>query len=858
VTVRPKAMSAVTPPPLRSPHALCSSVAAGDFGATWRATLRTREVALLQRAAAVPAPAVSPGVLAFLTDRLRDDTELCEVLGAAGVQVPTAPQTIARETAVRSLYVDRGAFVLSFTYDAVLSRALRGCPERHYDQRRRAWLLPATREIAHRLRALLKGRGFHVTPDAAQLGARLLRGGVHAPWPRLEVIDASDDRIALWVAPLLRAADWPLIAELTAVGARYDARARRPGTWIVERDGAESDTRLRALLDAEGVQHAVAAPQGALEVPDTAEIRVLEHGERLGAWCLDLKRTRFDLAMPRDPRAGDTVRGFGASWKSATKTWAVPAHPEKALALHAFLVEHDVPVTPRALARLQSLLVEGTQLAQQRVDAQRLGERQAAELDTSSMELMAFQWDAVRQMLRWRRALLADEQGLGKTVELLATLEAADAYPAVVVCPASLKANWLNEIAMWVGHRSAVLLPGKKAQPKLLAGKDIVVLNYELLGGWVGALRAIAPRALVVDESHFVKDEGAQRTNLCDSLAREIPPDGLVLLASGTPALGENRNLISQLEMLGALEYFGGAQRFRVHHCGMDPRDRKRDDSGATNLPEMHAILRRRVMVRRLKRDVLKDLPDKLPPQTVVLELSNRRDYEQLESLLVQQARGDLHDDVRAIIASEESEQTAAKLIADVLAAGSSGSPAQTATAMRAAASLGKIRDVVAWCKQFALDGRKLVLFAHHRDTQRKLVTALPGCAQILGGQRDVEDQKARFQGPDCSFIVCSILAASAGHTLTAAADVGFIDLPHMPGTLQQCIDRCHRIGQRNVVTPWFFLGARTIDIRMAAVLDKRTKVLAAGIDGDVALADDKQILRAVIEDLVGGHARAA
>jgi hypothetical protein len=636
-------------------------------------------------------------------------------------------------------------------------------------------------------------------------------------------------------------------------------RAPRPGTWIVERDGAEGDTRLRALLEAEGVHDTVAAPQGALEVPDTGEIRVLEHGERLGAWCLDLKRTRFDLTMPRDPHAGDTVRGFGASWKSAAKTWAVPAHPEKALGLHAFLVEHDVPVTPRALARLQSLLVEGTQIAQLRVDAQRLGERQAAQLDTTSLDLMPFQWDAVRQMLRWRRALLADEQGLGKTVELLATVEAADAYPAVVVCPASLKANWLNEIAMWVGHRHAVLLPGKQPQPKLLVGKDIIVLNYELLGGWVEALRAIGPRALVVDESHFVKDEGAQRTKLCDSLARDIPQDGLVLLASGTPALGANRNLIPQLEMLDALQYFGGAQRFRVHHCGMDPRDKKRDDSGATNLAEMHATLRRRVMVRRLKSHVLKDLPDKLPPQTVVLELSNRRNYEQLESLLVQQARGDLHGEVRSIIASEASEETAARLIAEALAAGTSGSPAQTATAMRAAASLGKIRDVVAWCQQFSLDGRKLVLFAHHRDTQRKLVAALPGCAQILARQRDVEQQKARFQtDPDCRVIVCSIQAASAGHTLTAGADVGFIDLPHMPGTLQQCIDRCHRIGQRNVVTPWFFLGAHTIDIRMAAVLDKRTKVLAAGIDGDVALADDKQILRAVIDDLVVGLARAA
>ncbi len=243
-------------PPLRSPHALCSSVAAGDFGTAWRATLRTREVALLERAAGVPARAVSPGVLAFLTDRLRGDAELCRSRrgGCAG---PDGPADDRAGDGCAQLVVHRGAFVLSFTYDAVLSSALRGWPERHYDQHRRAWLLPASRDVAHRLRALLKGRGFHVTPDAAKLGARLLRGGAHAPWPRLEVLDADDERLALWVAPLLRPADWPLVAEqLTAVGARYDARAPRPGTWIVERGAAEGDTpAARAARGRRGPRH---------------------------------------------------------------------------------------------------------------------------------------------------------------------------------------------------------------------------------------------------------------------------------------------------------------------------------------------------------------------------------------------------------------------------------------------------------------------------------------------------------------------------------------------------------------------------------------------------------------------------
>ncbi len=75
-------MATVSPPPLRSPHALCASVAAGAFGVAWRANLCMRELALLERVAGVPARAVSPGVLALLTDRLRDDADLSQVLGA--------------------------------------------------------------------------------------------------------------------------------------------------------------------------------------------------------------------------------------------------------------------------------------------------------------------------------------------------------------------------------------------------------------------------------------------------------------------------------------------------------------------------------------------------------------------------------------------------------------------------------------------------------------------------------------------------------------------------------------------------------------------------------------------------------
>ena len=84
-------------------------------------------------------------------------------------------------------------------------------------------------------------------------------------------------------------------------------------------------------------------------------------------------------------------------------------------------------------------------------------------------ELAPFQWAGVRYLLEARRAFLADEPGLGKTVQALATLEADDAFPAVVVCPASLRLLWEREAARWLPHRTTTLLTG--ARPRAARGR---------------------------------------------------------------------------------------------------------------------------------------------------------------------------------------------------------------------------------------------------------------------------------------------------------------------------------------------------------------------------------------------------
>src|SRR5262249_16900649 len=154
-------------------------------------------------------------------------------------------------------------------------------------------------------------------------------------------------------------------------------------------------------------------------------------------------------------------------------------------------------------------------------------------------------------LLERRRAFLADEQGLGKTIEALATLQADGAFPAVVVCPANLKLNWERETRTWLPGRTVQRISGlgTAARPvsedPTAAGAragaaplaDVTILNYDILGARLPELLAGGPRAVVLDEAHLCKNPGAKRTQAAQQLAAAVPGDGLVLALSGTPVV---------------------------------------------------------------------------------------------------------------------------------------------------------------------------------------------------------------------------------------------------------------------------------------------------------------------------------
>ncbi len=450
--------------------------------------------------------------------------------------------------------------------------------------------------------------------------------------------------------------------------------------------------------------------------------------------------------------------------------------------------------------------------------------------------LRPFQGAAVDYALRARRTFLSDEPGLGKTIQALATLEAADAYPALVVAPASLRLNWLREAERWLPHRTRAGLSGGDA-----ITTNISVASYEIAHTLVEGTTATPPRALILDESHFCKNPTARRTQAVTAIAAALPEDAIVLLLSGTPVLNRPEELAAQLKILGRLDAIGGARRFaRVYARGQE-------------LNTLNRRLRRTCFVRRRKADVLRYLPAK---QRVIVPvaIANGGEYRAAQSDVARwvraQAEADeafmreiagLDDDARAAAIRErgrDAEQRARRAQALV-----------RITQLALIAARGKLDGAREWIGNFVETGEKLVVFTRHREIGDALLEAFPGAA-CATGRLDADGRAAeveRFQSDDaCRLIICSLDAAGVGLTMTAASNVAFVELGWTPAAHDQAEDRVHRIGQEEAVTAWYLLAADTIDERIAAVIDRKRALVRAATDG--APAGQEAVLDELLE----------
>jgi hypothetical protein len=689
--------------------------------------------------------------------------------------------------------------VLAFPYDAHVVAVVRTIPHRRFDWDRREWWAPAD-----------DWSGVHVAE-------------VLARFPEL----TTSAEVDAWLAGI----------ERTWVGrvstARHDGRGwfglhRRAGTLPepLAARAREHDGALLVPLDARSAEAIAQLGSARLDGPARRCVAALRRGDDPPPVSLRLardvegERLRLDVLWDHDAgTAFDRLPG------ADDVAHALPLDPWVVEPLDAFLALHRVHVEPGARPALERLRAEHAEATA----AVRRSRATSAEplpevASTLGGDLAPYQWAGVRYALDARRCFLADEQGLGKTVEALATLEADGAFPAVVVCPASLKLTWLRETRRWLPHRAVAVVEGRVAVPPTA---DVTILNYEIVAAHREALGRRRPRALVVDESHLVKNPQAKRTQAVRRLAEAVAPGGLRLALTGTPVLNHAEELVSQLRVLGRLGDYGSGAQF------------KREFRGQLSEERLHWHLRRRCFVRRLKSEVLPQLPAKR--QVVVpVALDNERDYRLAEDDVIAWLREQPLD------LSELNARIAATLRAERLA--------QLGTLQRLAAR-GKLHAALAWIHDFLASGEPLVVFARHVEVQEAVLQRFPDALHILGRDagRARDDAVRAFQDPDGpQLLVGATRVAGQGLTLTRASNVAFLELEWTPAMHDQAEDRCHRIGQRDAVTAWYLLAANTIDETMARLIERKRGIVAAVTDG--RRDDGDGLVEAVVRELREGR----
>lgn len=413
------------------------------------------------------------------------------------------------------------------------------------------------------------------------------------------------------------------------------------------------------------------------------------------------------------------------------------------------------------------------------------------------------------------RALLADEPGLGKTLQAIRAADAVDALRVLVVCPASLVAEWKRHIAQQSeGDWTATVVSFNRA-----AGNERVNLIS----------RNARWDVCIIDEAHALKDFSAKRTRSLYGRRVDADKDSIVSRArrvwilTGTPMPNHAGELYPHLRALRPDLITGeksgivwSQDQFLVRYAKMRPTGFGNKIVGSQNEAELHTKLKD-FMLRRRKSEVLKDLPP-LRFTDVPLTVDTRAFPK------------DVMAEVEAVFAG----------FADPLDALRELSKSSAMSELRRLTGLAKTGPAADWINQWLADnpGRKIVVFGHHRTVLEALQDRLAHHNSVLlyGDTKVQEAARAiqKFQDdPETRVFIGNILKAGVGLTLTAASDLVFVESSWVPAEMAQAAQRIHRLGQKDpcVVRTMFCEGTVDEDIQMA--IARKMASISKIVDGE-------------------------
>lgn len=469
-----------------------------------------------------------------------------------------------------------------------------------------------------------------------------------------------------------------------------------------------------------------------------------------------------------------------------------------------------------------------------------------------SVQFYQHQIEGIRKLMRMKSFLLADDMGLGKSLQAL-TVFIGDVFTGVaqigvVICPVSLRSNWANEIEKFtrvpytllgeevnpVNGKVKTLSPGERVAQlvnfAMQMGPRILILNYEQVAPHLDELNALNIDIAIFDEAHYIKGANTKRTKACLALKTKRS-----FLLTGSPILNQVDDLWPILNRI-APKHFPNFYAFRNRYCVFGGYKNKAV-VGAKNVKELHQILDQ-VMVRRLKKDVL-DLPEVQYINVYVdLHPEQQRLYDQAE----EEEKIENIDPDAPPMEIQNAVVKFKRLLQICGTPATLGFPDESY----------KLDAVVERAKEVIGNGNKLIIFTQFRKvlecTARRLraedirVVELHG--DIPKHERQVRVDYWSSDPKPC-VILCMTQVAGIGLNMTAARHIFFIDKLFAPKLNDQAVDRAHRIGQDTTqpVQVTQFIARRTKEERVEQIINSKKKTFDNVIEST-------SVMRRILEEL--------
>lgn len=522
--------------------------------------------------------------------------------------------------------------------------------------------------------------------------------------------------------------------------------------------------------------------------------------------CYAVKFDRYRQQVVDKLKSSVSIRW----WDKQTGAWMIPATNKCKAELDqlTYYVRHFEPVQWGTITQSQTEEDVAFQIPEM------------PELDGEhglKVQPYPYQLQGIARGLQLKRFINGDDMGLGKSLESIATINKADAFPCLVICPNVVKINWQREWHKFTDKKAMVLTDSVRDSWPFFwqtGMNQVFIVNYESLRKYF--VRRITKaekwtlkdvefhntiklfKSVIIDESHKVKSTATQQTKFCKGIASGKE---YIILLTGTPVVNKPKDLVSQLGIMDRMIDMGGWKGFMLRYCS--------GPNQASNLKELNYKLWQHCFFRREKSKVLTQLPDKVR-QIVSYEITNRKEYMDAERDLIDYLKRYKEADDEKIQKSLKGEvMVRIGILKDITAR-------------------GKLKEVIDFVKDFRENGKKIILFCNLHEIVDRLMIAFPSAVCVTGRQNMQEKQASvdAFQKhPKTDVIICSIKAASAGITLTAASDVAFIELPWTYADCDQAESRAHRIGQKDSVNCYYLLGRRTIDQKLYRIIEEKKHI---------------------------------